>query len=190
MSYPGGGTPGSIWSESSRTTGEFTLDFPADVSVPHPYWLREETTAWMFRVADAKLIGQPENAPPFLVDCTFDVADQKLVVSSEPLAPGKPGKPGRRLAVIAPVSLRFGSGVALFTPGAKKTVTVEVTAARVGERGQLRLELPAGWTVSPATQPFRPRDEKTVRKRVSPLPSLHPPKPPPARCSPSRRSVA
>ncbi len=57
--------------------------------------------------------------------------------------------------VISPVSLRFGSGVALFTPGAKKKIEVEVTAARVGERGQLRLEAPAGWTVSPANLPFQ-----------------------------------
>jgi hypothetical protein len=108
----------------------------------------------MFRVADAKLIGQPENPPPFTVDCTFDVGDQKLVVTSEPVAPTNPGKPGRRLAVISPVSLRFASDVALFTPKATKTVEVEVTAARAGERGSLRLDVPAGWSVSPASRPF------------------------------------
>ena len=107
---------------------------PATAPISHPYWLREEPTAGMFRVADAKLIGQPENPPPFTVDCTFDVGDQKLVVTSEPLAPTNPGKPGRRLAVISPVSLRFASDVALFTPKATKTVEVEVTAARAGER--------------------------------------------------------
>lgn len=153
VSYPGGGLVIDGF-ESSRTTGELVLDVPANVPVSHPYWLREEPTAGMFRVADAKLIGQPEDAPPFMVDYTFDVADQKLVVSAEPLAPGLPGKPGRRLAVIAPVSLRFGSGVALFAPGAAKQIEVEVTAARAGERGQLRLEAPAGWQVSPASQPF------------------------------------
>lgn len=153
VSYPGGGLSVDGF-ESSRTSAELVVDVPANVPVSHPYWLREEATAGMFRVADAKLIGQPENAPPFMVDCTFDVADQKLVVSSEPLAPSKPGKPGRRLAVLAPVSLRFGSGVALFTPGAQKTIEVEVTAARAGERGTLHLDVPAGWTVSPASRPF------------------------------------
>ena len=154
VSYPGGGLSVDGF-ESSRTSAELVVDVPANVPVSHPYWLREEATAGMFRVADAKLIGQPENAPPFLVDCTFEVADQKFVVSSEPFAPGKPGKPGRRLVVIAPVSLRFGSGVALFAPGAKKTVEVEVTAARAGERGSLRLEAPAGWAVAPASLPFQ-----------------------------------
>ncbi len=154
VSYPGGGLSVDGF-ESSRASAELVVDVPANIPVSHPYWLREEATAGMFRVADARLIGQPENAPPFMVDCTFDIADQKLVVSSEPLAPGKPGKPGRRLAVIAPVALRFGSGVALFRPGAKKMIEVEVTAARAGERGSLRLEAPAGWTVAPASQPFQ-----------------------------------
>jgi LmbE family N-acetylglucosaminyl deacetylase len=153
VSYPGGGLSVDGF-ESSRTTAEFTLDVPATAPISHPYWLREEPTAGMFRVADAKLIGQPENPPPFTVDCTFDVGDQKLVVTSEPLAPTNPGKPGRRLAVISPVSLRFASDVALFTPKATKTVEVEVTAARAGERGSLRLDVPAGWSVSPAGRPF------------------------------------
>ncbi len=153
VDYPGGGLSVDGF-ESSRTTGEFTLDVPAATPISHPYWLREEPTAGMFRVADAKLIGQPENPPPFTVDCTFDVGDQKLVVTSEPLAPTKPGKPGHRLAVISPVSSRFASGVALFAPKAAKTIDVEVTAARAGERGSLRLDVPAGWTVSPASRPF------------------------------------
>ncbi|MSU67676.1 MAG: LmbE family protein [Opitutaceae bacterium] len=154
VSYPGGGLSVDGF-ESSRTSTELVLDLPANVPVSHPYWLREEATAGMFRVADPKLIGQPENPPPFMVDCTFDVGDQKLVVSSEPLAPTKPGKPGRRLVVISPISLRFSSGVALFTPGERKKIEVEVTAARAGERGSLRLEAPAGWTVSPSSQPFQ-----------------------------------
>ena len=45
-------------------SAEFVLDVPANVPVSHPYWLREEPTAGMFRVADPKLIGTPENAPP------------------------------------------------------------------------------------------------------------------------------
>ena len=154
VSFPGGGLFVDGF-ESSRTSADLVVDVPANAPVSHPYWLREEATPGMFRVADANLIGQPENAPSFVVDCTFELADQKFVVSSEPLAPGKPGKPGRRLVVIAPVSLSFGSGVALFTPGAKKTIEVDVTSARAGERGSLRLETPAGWTVSPASQPFQ-----------------------------------
>jgi hypothetical protein len=154
VAYPGGALAVDGF-ESSRTSNDLTVEVPASAPISHPYWLREEPTAGMFRVAETKLIGQPENPPPFTVDYVFEVGDQKLVVTDEPLAPTKPGKPGRRLAVISPVSLRFGSGVALFTPGAKKKIEIDVTAARAGERGDLRLKVPADWTVSPASLPFQ-----------------------------------
>ncbi len=154
VNFPGG-SQNAGGAEGGKNAGAITITVPADAPVSHPYWLREESTAGMFRVADAKLIGTPENPPPFTVDYLFEVEGQKLTVSSEPLAPNGAGKPGRRVAIISPVSLRFGSGVALFTPGAKKQVDVDVTAARAGEAGSLRLEVPTGWAVTPATQAFK-----------------------------------
>jgi LmbE family N-acetylglucosaminyl deacetylase len=132
------------------------LGYPVPIATPltQPYWLREESTAGMFRVADTKMIGQPEDPAPFVVEYVFAVGGQTLAIPDEPLAPD-PGKPVRRIAVISPVSLRFGSTVALFQPGATKTVEVEVTAARAGAAGTLHLEVPAGWTVAPAGQPFK-----------------------------------
>ena len=132
-----------------------TLTIPRNTPLTHPYWLREEPAAGIFRVADTKLIGQPENPPPFPVEYVFEVNGQPLIVTDEPLAATETGKPGRRLAIISPVSLRFGSGVALFAPGAKKTVEVEITAARADTAGTLSIETPAGWAVSPASQPFK-----------------------------------
>src|SRR5438445_3946021 len=68
-----------------------------------------------------------------------------------------PAKPAlrRRLEVIAPVSLRFIAGVRLFAPGVTRPVIVELTAARPRAAGTVRLEAPTGWTVTPASQPFR-----------------------------------
>jgi len=106
-------------------------------------------------VDDPRLIGQPENPPAFPLEQIFEVGGQTLAIPDEPLATGAAGKPARHLAVISPVSMSFGSVVALFTPGAKKTIEVEVTAARPGATGTLRLETPAGWAVTPAGQPFK-----------------------------------
>lgn len=154
VNFPGGHR--TVESTAAHPTlGELTVELPVGAPVSQPYWLREEPTAGMFRVAETALIGQPENPPPFTVETSFAVGDQTLRVSGEPLAPTSPGKPPRRLAVISPVSLRFGSGVALFAPGAPREITVDVTAARAGERGKLRLETPAGWTVKPVSQPFQ-----------------------------------
>ena len=151
----GGTKPGIELKSGQPASGEMTLLIPKATPLTQPYWLREEPTAGIYRVADQKLIGQPENLPAFPVEYVFEVGGQQLTVTDEPLAATEAGKPGRRLAVISPVSLRFGSGVALFTPGAQKTVEVEVTAARANAIGNLRLESPDGWTVSPATQSFK-----------------------------------
>ncbi|HWN95986.1 MAG TPA: PIG-L family deacetylase, partial [Methylomirabilota bacterium] len=130
VSNLGGSKPGIELKPGQPASGDVTLTIPKTTPLTQPYWLREEPAAGIFRVDDTKLIGQPENPHPFPVEYVFEVSGQKLVVTDEPLAATAAGQPGRRLAIISPVSLRFGSGVALFTPGAKKTVEVEITAAR------------------------------------------------------------
>ncbi|HEY1490828.1 MAG TPA: LmbE family protein, partial [Verrucomicrobiae bacterium] len=104
-----------------------------------------------------KLIGQPENPPAFPVEYIFEVGDQKLVVSDEPVQAGtESGKfeARRTLKVIPPVSLRCENEVALFAPASAHAVSVEITAARAGVAGELSLAAPAGWTISPAEQSF------------------------------------
>ncbi|MEO7415096.1 MAG: PIG-L family deacetylase [Opitutaceae bacterium] len=125
--------------------------------VSQPYWLREDPAAGMYRVAaaDTKLIGMPENPGQFFVNYRFSVGGQDLVIRDEVRVAGETGPLGRRIAVVSPVTLAFGSGVALFAPGSKKTVEVDVTAVRPNAAGTLRLEVPAGWTVWPAAQPFK-----------------------------------
>lgn len=150
------GRPQGIQLEPGRTTaGEISLTVPPETPLTHPYWLRAEPAAGLFHVADTKLIGRPENPPPFPVEYVFELGGQKLIVTDEPLAPSGTDKPGRRLAMIAPVSLRFGSGVALFAPGARKAVEVQITGARANAEGFLTLEGPTGWTISPSQLPFK-----------------------------------
>jgi LmbE family N-acetylglucosaminyl deacetylase len=130
---------------------------PVTTPPSQPYWLRTEGDAGIYRVDDPALIGTPENAPAFPVEFVFEIAGRPLVLADEPvqLVAGAPeAQARRRLAVIPPVSLGFGHGLELFAPGATKAVPLEVTAARAGARGTVRLTAPAGWTVSPASRPF------------------------------------
>jgi LmbE family N-acetylglucosaminyl deacetylase len=130
---------------------------PASTPPSQPYWLRTEGTAGLFDVDDPSLIGRAENPPKFPLEYVFDVGGQTLVIAGEPMPAVDPAKPAlrRRLEVIAPVSLRFIAGVRLFAPGAARPVTVELTAARARAAGTVQLDAPAGWTVTPASQPFR-----------------------------------
>ena len=129
---------------------------PRTVPPTQPYWLRHEGTTGLFQVDNASLIGRPENPPVLPVEYLFEVGGQTLVVPGEPMAAAEPGATTRRrLEVIPPVSLRFISPVELFAPGVARPVTVEVTAAHARIAGVVQLEVPSGWSIAPASQPFQ-----------------------------------
>jgi hypothetical protein len=133
-----------------------TETLPANTPLSQPYWLREDHAVGMFRVADPKLIGRPENPPVFPIEQVFDVGGQTVIVPDQPMqiAANRAEGETRRLDVISPVSLKLGSQVSLFAPNAKRSVSVVVTAARAGSSGTLRLDTPDGWKVEPASQAF------------------------------------
>jgi LmbE family N-acetylglucosaminyl deacetylase len=133
-----------------------TQMLPATTPLSQPYWLRKEGTTGLFRVDDPSLIGRPENPPAFPIEYVFEVDRQTLVISGEPMAADSGNADRRRrLDVISPVSLRFVPGVLLFAPGATRPVAVELTTARARAAGTVQLEAPAGWKVTPVSQPFR-----------------------------------
>ncbi len=130
---------------------------PANAPLSQPYWLRADPTPGMFVVDDPTLIGRPENPPAFPIVQVFEVGGQTLEVPDEPVqvltnAAGQEIR--RKLDVIPPVSLHFKSAVALFAPGAGHAVKVDITAYRPARSGTLELEMPAGWSVTPARQSF------------------------------------
>jgi LmbE family N-acetylglucosaminyl deacetylase len=143
-------------STNAGVTRDAIQTLPEDTPVSQPYWLREPHTAGMFRVNDPDLIGQPESPSPFPVDQIFDVDGQTLIVPEQPvqMTAARAGSETRPLEVIPPVTLNMMSSVELFAPGATRLMTVNVTSARPDVSGVLRLLSPAGWSVSPATQPF------------------------------------
>jgi LmbE family N-acetylglucosaminyl deacetylase len=134
-----------------------TRTLPADAPLSQPYWLREQGTPGMFRVDDPSLIGTPENPPAFPVEDVFEVGGQTLAVSDEAVELARDPARGefrRRLDVIPPASLGFATSVAIFAPGAGRSVAVDVVASRSGAAGSVSLEAPAGWGVSPARLDF------------------------------------
>ena len=130
---------------------------PAGAAPSQPYWLRTEGTAGLFDVDDPSFIGRAENSPTFPLDYVFEVGGQTLVIAGEAMPAADSARPAlrRRLEVIAPVSLRFVAGAELFAPGAARPLTVELTAARARVAGTVQLDPATGWTVTPASQPFR-----------------------------------
>jgi LmbE family N-acetylglucosaminyl deacetylase len=144
-------SPGQMASRDSLQT------LPVNTPLTQPYWLREAGAPGTFRVDDPTLIGRPENPPVFPIGQVFEVGGQTLVVPDEPaqlMAARTEAQARRRLDVIPPVSLDFGSEVGLFAPGKSRPVEVEITAYRAGVAGTVQLETPAGWKVKPDKQSF------------------------------------
>lgn len=141
-------------------TQQVSVTLPATTRVTQPYWLRETARPGLFNVpeVDHKLIGQPENPPAFPVEMTFAVGGQTIVLATEPYQNGTAttGPQRRRhLDVIPPVVLHFPTLTRVFSPGGTKPVEIELTANRANTAGTVQLDLPAGWTATPATQDFR-----------------------------------
>jgi LmbE family N-acetylglucosaminyl deacetylase len=155
----GSATFGDEIAAGQSASHDSTNVLSAQTPVSQPYWLREPSTAGMFVVkpADLKLIGTPENPPTFPIDYLFEVGGQTLAIATQPVqlvsaAPEAQAK--RKLVAIPPVALSFPFEVALFAPGATKSVVVDVKAARAGVNGTIRLEAPAGWKISPKSRAF------------------------------------
>jgi len=159
---PGSGIAGAGGAATVLTAGKASSQvadwvLPAITPPTCPYWLREKGTIGLFRVDDPSLIGRAENPPAYPIENRFEVGGETISIQTQPVAvthdPVK-GNATRALWVIPPVSLKFVDDVELFPPGAERKATVELTAARDGTAGLLRLAAPAGWRVSPLLQPF------------------------------------
>ena len=129
---------------------------PTTTPLTTPYWLRAEGRPGLASVDDPALIGNAENLPTVALDYVFEIDGQQLIVADEPFSVSGAGstEKRRRLDIVPPVSLGFTADVTIFTPGATRSVTVEISANRPDRTGTVALELPAGWRATPATQPF------------------------------------
>ncbi len=129
---------------------------PANTPLTQPYWLRQDHGVGMFKVANPNLIGRPENPPVLPIQEVFEVGNQVLILSDQPVevSDNSTTRSPRTLTVISPVSLKFPSATALFAPDAKRRIAVRVTAARPNLSGTVRLSMPEDWKVSPGDSSF------------------------------------
>ncbi len=122
-----------------------------------PYWLALPPEPGLFRVQDPSLIGLAEAESPLAVEFVLDIDGHALTVRrpidfkwTDPVA----GERHRPLEVTPAVSVRPATKVLMFPRGEARTLSVRLTAGAPSVAGTLRLEMPAGWSATPATQPF------------------------------------
>ncbi len=154
--------------------GTATLVLPADEAVTQPYWLRAPAGKGLYAVADATLVGRPENAPPLTARFAVSVAGATIPFETPVVFrrtdPVK-GEVYRPFEIVPPVTATFGEKVYAFGSGAGKAVRIMLVAGAANVSGTLRLKTPAGFAVSPAETPFvlaAKGEEKSLSFTVTP----------------------
>lgn len=150
-------TPGASLQVNQPDARESVVVLPPTLPLTQPYWLRQDGTVGLFAVEDATLIGRADNRPVFPVEHEFTIAGETLVLHDDPVQvidDPVQGELRHPLAVVPPVTLSFGDQLALFAPGATRTVAVTISGTRPSLAGTIRLEAPAGWKIQPAQHTF------------------------------------
>jgi LmbE family N-acetylglucosaminyl deacetylase len=137
----------------------YSLTVPVPQAEPYsqPYWLVEPKDGAMYRVADPRMIGNPENPPVLEAHFRVKIAGTEIEIA-------RPveyryidrvyGEKLRPLAIVPPVGVKFPEQSLVFGSATPRKTDVFVKANVAKASGDVYLEAPAGWRVEPATRHF------------------------------------
>ncbi len=127
---------------------------PQDLPYSGPYWLHNADDGFSFNVADQQLIGLADTPPA--VEAIFS-----LTVEGKPLEIKVPvvykmndarkGETYRPFVVTPPVYVKVEGDVHVFAEQEAKPINISVKAGRSAIAGKVFLQLPDGWSSSPAS---------------------------------------
>jgi LmbE family N-acetylglucosaminyl deacetylase len=158
-------------------TNDINLVIPADMDYSHPYWLNSKASLGMYNVPDPELIGTPENEPVFTARFTLKWEDQyfnyvRPVVykTNDPVD----GEVYRPVEITPPVMVNFDASTMIFAREGSKSLQARVIAGQADVSGELKLQLPEGWQVSPSVQEFSIQnkfEEQVFEFEITPPPT-------------------
>jgi LmbE family N-acetylglucosaminyl deacetylase len=162
-----GAWAGPLWtapdSAAAQRVPDYDLEVPSAQPYSQPYWLVKPPSAGAYAVADQTLVGNPES-PAEQLRISLTVAGTPIEIvrpivyryndrlEGEKVRPLTVAPP---VAVDLPLSPDLTTQPMLFPSGAARRIQITVRANVASADGSLRLELPAGWKATPASQPFR-----------------------------------
>lgn len=142
---------------NKRFNTSMRLKLPQSVEYSTPYWLTEQASLGMYTVTDQEQRGKPENDPSIQGQVTISVEGERIsfptpvVFKRNDRVDGEVYEP---IAISPPVMASLSGSVLVFGDNSSKTVEVRVIAGKQNVKGTLSLEVPSGWSISPASQPF------------------------------------
>jgi len=138
-------------------TRDLSCKIPENTPYSQPYWLRKHGTPGAFAVDDQTLIGLPENPPDLPGEIVLQINGQELRYMVDPkyrIVDPVAGELRRPLVIEPPVFAKVSNSVLVFATNEPKSVGVHITAATGPAKGKLKLAVPQGWGVDPASVPI------------------------------------
>jgi len=145
-------------------TRELALRIPAHAPPSQPYWLRRPHDGTLHAVDDPHLLGLPEGAPVSRARFALRIAGVDIHLE-RPVAlrwvDRVRGELTRPVVVTPAVAVEFAEAALVFPSRDPRKVEIEVKAVTGLASGEVTLDAPAGWKVTPAVAPFQLGDDET-----------------------------
>ena len=142
---------------NKSVTKNIELELPKDIDFTNAYWLNEKGTIGMYRVDDQKKIGIPDVIRQVKVTFLIEINgttipfDKNVIYKYNDDVKGEIYQP---LDIVPDVTSSITEKVYIFNNSKAKTVIVKVKAGKDNLQGNVKLETPASWSVSPREIPF------------------------------------
>jgi LmbE family N-acetylglucosaminyl deacetylase len=137
-----------------------TVSLPISATQPYsqPFWLKEPHEPGSYTISDQTLIGRADILPE--VEARFDFTLNSAPFSiTEPIhfraADPSRGEYVRPVVVQPPFSIDLPAANFVFPLGSSRDFSVQIRALAANQSGEVRLQTPEGWKVSPAAAPFQ-----------------------------------
>jgi LmbE family N-acetylglucosaminyl deacetylase/23S rRNA U2552 (ribose-2'-O)-methylase RlmE/FtsJ len=153
----------------------FTLKSTLNTSAySDPYWLKEKASLGMYTVKNQLLIGKPETPRPVQVVFELLINNIPVTISKDLIyryAERDKGEIYEPFEILPKVTTKLKDKVILFARDVSQKVAVAVKSGTDNITGEVQLEVPDGWTVSPSSIPVsmdQKGDEKQFDFTVTP----------------------
>lgn len=150
------------------------IHLPNNLEYTAPYWLKEQGTVGMYRVDDQKNIGKPDIIRELTTIFYIKINDttipfeRTVIYKFNDAVKGEVYKP---FDIEPLVTTSFVDKVKIFNTNSKQMVAVKVQSGAENMNGNLKLELPKEWKVSPENIDFSialKNESKTYTFEVTP----------------------
>ena len=150
------------------------IALPPNYPISQPYWLVNPPELGLYSVSNLQLNGLPQNPPALPVEVTVNMLGKDVTFASSARyrwVDRVDGEKQRPFEVRPPVTANFNRKVVVFNNGSEKEIPLTLINNGSLSKGSVRLQIPSGWQVSPASIPFdfsKKHDEQVVAFHVRP----------------------